>query len=141
MGRRFSTEPRAVALVLGMALGSVVMWIGVPLVWVLLAAQVSEVGHATFGPLLMVLIGAPLTMIPVARVLSALDRRHQELMGTLDERREAAPWHRSMRDTAGEGPQSVLAVVMVVSVAIAGGAFGIWFLFLAGSPPGSISAG
>lgn len=141
MRSRFSTEPRAIALVLGMALGSIVMWIGVPLVWVLLAAQVSEVGHTSFGPLLMVLVGAPLTMIPVARVLSALDRRHQELMGTLDERREAAPWRQSMRDSGREGPQSVLAVVMVVSVAIAGAAAGIWFLFLAGAPSGSISSG
>ncbi len=139
---RFSTDPRALVLVAGMAIGSVVMWLGVPFVWVLLAAQVSTAGHIAFGPFLMVMIGAPLTMIPVARALNWLDHRHQTLVGRLESRRDPAPWRQSMRDAGRrEEPPSVLAVVMVLSVAIAGASFGIWFLFLAGSPPGSINSG
>ena len=139
--RSSKLNPRALVLVVGMAVGSVVMWIAVPVLWVLAAAQVSEVGNTSFGPLAMVLVGAPLTMLPVAKVLGVLDRRHQTLMGQLDERPTAAPWRQSMRDSDREGPHSVLATVMVISVAIAGGAFGIWFFFLAGSPPGTMSSG
>lgn len=124
-----------------MALGSVAMWLGVPLVWVLAAAQISEVGHTTLGPFVMVMVGAPLTMIPVARTLSWLDRRHLLLVDAIDERRTAAPWRQSMRDSEIDGPRSVLAIVMVISVAVAFGAFGIWFFGFAGSPPGSLSSG
>lgn len=125
-------DPRAITLVAGMAVGSVVMWIVIPAAWVVGA---SQVGHTqpTLLPLLMIFIGAPLTMIPTAKVLGVLDHRHQELMGTLDERRRAEPWRQSMRDADDGGPQSVLAVVMVASVAVAFVALAIWFFFFAGS--------
>jgi hypothetical protein len=131
---RSSTSFQAIVLVAAMAIGSVVMWIGIPAAWVFLAAQVSHTGQPTLGPLLMVFFGAPLTMLPAAKVLGRLDRRHQELTGTVDERRRPAPWHQSMRDArVDEGPGSVLAVVMVVSVAIAFAALAVWFFFFAGS--------
>lgn len=141
MTSRFSTHPRSIALIAGMALGSIVMWVVIPAVWILLAAQISSVGSLTMGPMLLVLVGAPITMIPVVRMLSWLDHRHLDLMGEIDDRRKAAPWRQSMRDADHEGPRSVLAIVMVISVAIAFGAFGIYFLFLGGAPPGSVSAG
>jgi hypothetical protein len=127
------SHPFAVALVLAMALGSVVLWIGIPAAWILLAAQVSETGKPTLTPLLMIFFGAPLTMLPAARVLSALDRRHQRLVGVEDDGRRPAPWYQSMRDAESTGPRSVLAVVMVISVAIAFAALAIWFFFFAGS--------
>jgi hypothetical protein len=130
---RSTTHPLAVALVLAMALGSVVLWIGIPAAWILLAAQVSQTGRPTLAPLLMVFLGAPLTMLPVARALGALDRRHQRLVGVQDERRRPAPWYQSMRDADRTGPQSMLATVMVISVALAFAALAIWFFFFAGS--------
>ena len=124
---------RASALVAAMALGSVVMWVAIPAAWILLAAQVSET-RPTLMPLLMIFAGTPLTMLPAAKLLGVLDRRHQELAGTVDDRRRHEPWHRSMRDEDdGGAPRSVLAVVMVSSVAVAFAALGVWFFLFAGS--------
>lgn len=130
---RSALRPGALLLVLGMALGSVVMWLAIPAGWVLLAAQVSQTSRPTMLPLVMVLVGAPLTMLPMMRVLHAMDQRHQRLLGVQDDRRRPAPWRESMRDAEQKGPQSVLAVVMVLSVAIAFAAFGVWFFLFAGS--------
>ncbi len=130
---RSMTHPHAIALVVAMAVGSVVMWVGIPGVWILLAAQVAQTSQPTLTPLLMIFFGAPLTMLPFTRVLNALDRRHQRLVGVVDDGRRPAPWYTSMRDTEQAGPRSVLAIVMVISVAIAFAALGIWFFFFAGS--------
>lgn len=125
---------RACALVAGMALGSVAMWVAIPAAWVLLAAQVSHASKPTLLPVVMILVGAPLTMLPAAQLLGVLDRRHQELSGTVDDRRRPAPWHQSMRDDREAGaPRSVLAVVMVTSVALAFAALAVWFFLFAGS--------
>lgn len=128
------SQPRAFALVAAMALGSIVMWVGIPVAWILVAAHFSHSGSPSLGPLLIFFIGTPLTMLPTAKLLGHLDLRHQELMGRLDDRRKPAPWQRSMRDDRDErAPQSVLAVVMVTSVALAFVALAIWFFFFAGS--------
>lgn len=128
-----SSQPRAVALVVAMAVGSILMWVVIPGAWILLAAHFSHSGRPTLAPLVMFFVGTPLTMLPTAKLLGRLDVRHQELMGQLDERRKPAPWQRSMRDADDQGPKSVLAVVMVTSVAIAFLALGVWFFFFAGS--------
>jgi len=86
----------------------------------------------TLAPLLMIFFGMPLSMIPAGKLLGSLDRRHLEIRG-LPTSRGPAPWRRSMRDTVDEGPKSVLAVVMVLSVALAFVALAIWFFFFAGS--------
>lgn len=130
---RPSTHPRAIALVAAMAALSVVMWIAIPAAWILLAAHFSHTGRPTLAPLLMVFFGTPLTMLPTAKVLGRLDRRHQELVGAVDERRKPAPWQRSMRDADDQGPRSVLATVMVLSVALAFAALAVWFFLFAGS--------
>jgi hypothetical protein len=130
---RSSTRPRAIALVLAMAALSVIMWVAIPAAWILLAAHFSHTGRPTLAPLLMVFFGTPLTMLPAAKVLGRLDRRHQELVGAVDERRRPAPWQKSLRDADDTGPRSVLAVVMVGSVAIAFAALAVWFFFFAGS--------
>lgn len=131
---RTAQRPLAFGLVAAMALGSVIMWIAIPAAWVLLAAQLAQPSQPTVGPLLMVFIGAPLTMLPAAKILGVLDRRHQQLAGTFDERPRHAPWNQSMRDSREvDAPRSVLAVVMVSSVALAFAALGVWFFFFAGS--------
>lgn len=131
---RTASRPLALGLVAAMALGSVVMWIAIPAAWVVLAAQLAHTGQPTLGPLVMILVGAPLTMLPAAKLLGVLDRRHQHLAGTVDERARHAPWNQSMRDTReDDAPRSVLAVVMVTSVALAFAALGVWFFFFAGS--------
>jgi hypothetical protein len=80
-----------------------------------------------------VLLGLPIGMAIVGKCLGYLDRLHGRLTGRHEDRRRAA-WLRSMR---GERTSSrrggVLDQVMVVSVALALIAFGIWFFGFAGS--------
>lgn len=122
-----------------MALGSIVMWVVIPGALILFAAQRSRVGTPTAGPLLMVFVGMPAGMLVAAKVLGALDRRHQAVTGAIDTRRKPAAWGRSVRDADDDAPASVLAKVMVITVAIAFVALAFWFFFLASPGGGQVS--
>ena len=62
-------SPAAVMLVLLMAVGSVVMWIGVPLGLIYLASQLADSSRPSVGPYLLVLIGLPVGMAIVGKCL------------------------------------------------------------------------
>jgi hypothetical protein len=127
-------SPAAVMLVLFMAVGSVVMWIGVPLGLIYLASRVAESSRPSAGPYLLVLLGLPIGMAIVGKCLGILDGLHGRLTGRLDESRRRATWLRSMRaERASTHRGGVLDQVMVVSVALALLAFAIWFFAFAGS--------
>jgi len=127
-------SPPALILVLLMAIGSVVMWIGVPLGLIYLAAHISGSSNPSAGPYLLVLIGLPVGMAIVGKCLGALDRAHSRLTGRVDTTRRPASWMRSMRAERGSTRTTgVLDRVMLVSVAFALLAFGIWFFAFAGS--------
>jgi hypothetical protein len=127
-------SPPAVMLVLLMALGSVIMWIGVPLGLIYLASQIADSSRPSAGPYLLVLIGLPVGMAIVGKCLGYLDRAHQKLTGRLEEGRRTATWMRSMRgERTSTRRGGVLDKVMIVSVALALIAFGIWFFGFAGS--------
>ncbi len=122
----------AVALIALMAVGSIALWLGVPLAWVYLASQLVETSQPTMGPYVMVLVGIPVTMIVVGKGLSRLNRIYGEVTQTTPVVRVRAPWHKSMRDGRDSGhPRTVLDVVMVVSVSLALTCFGVWFLLFA----------
>jgi hypothetical protein len=74
-------------------------------------------------------------MIVIGKILAALDRRFSRVTGyDPNDRPIPAPWHKSMRGERGSNrPTTVLDWVMIVSVSLALTAFGIWFLFFAGS--------
>ena len=127
-------SPPAIGLVLLMALGSIVMWLGVPVGLVYAASRVAGSSSPTLGPYLLVFIGLPIGMGVMAKLLGALDRAHQRLTRTLDERRVQASWMRSMRGERGSTRKGgVLDTVMIVSVGAALVLFGLWFFVLAGS--------
>jgi hypothetical protein len=131
-------SPVAVALVALMAIGSVVMWLGVPLGLVYLASRLADTPNPSMGPYLLVLIGLPVGMAIVGKGLGALNRAHIRLTGTaVDAYRPG--WTRSMRgERKVERRGGVLDRVMIVSVAAAALAFAIWFFGFAGSSlPGS----
>jgi hypothetical protein len=130
---RSSWSPPALMLVLMMAVGSVVMWIGVPLGLVYLASQIADSSRPSAGPYLLVLLGLPVGMAIVGRFLGYLDRLHGRLTGRHEARRRAT-WLRSMRaERTSTRRGGVLDRVMVVSVGLALLAFGIWFFGFAGS--------
>ena len=130
---RSSWNPAAVALVALMALGSVLMWIGVPLALVYIASKVADTPNPSMGPYLLIIVGLPLGMALIGKGLGALNRAHIRLTGTeIDEYRPG--WTRSMRgERQVERRGGVLDRVMIVSVAIAAVCFAVWFFGFAGS--------
>jgi hypothetical protein len=131
-------SPAAIFLVALMALGSVLMWIGVPLGLIYLASKLTDTPNPSMGPYLVVLLGLPIGMAGVGKGLGALNRAHIRLTGTeVDEYRPG--WTRSMRgERTVERRGGVLDRVMIISVVVAGLAFAVWFFGFAGSSlPGS----
>jgi hypothetical protein len=127
-------SPAALLLVLLMALGSVVMWIGVPLGLIYLASRLAGSSNPSAGPYVLVLVGLPIGMAIVGKCLGILDRAHSRLTGRVDDTRRPPSWMRSMRaERASTRRAGVLDRVMIASVALAILAFGIWFFAFAGS--------
>lgn len=126
-------SPPAMALVLLMAVGSVLMWIGVPLGLIYAASRLADSSQPSAGPYLLIILGLPIGMALVGTVLGWLDRLHGKLTGRHEERHRAT-WLRSMRAERTSGRRAgVLDKVMIISVAVAVVAFGIWFFGFAGS--------
>ena len=131
---RSQWSPAALMLVLIMAVGSVVMWIGVPLGLIYLASRIAGSSQPSVGPYLLILLGLPIGMAIVGKCLGILDRIHGRLTGRLDSSRRRATWLRSMRDERTSTHRGgVLDQVMLVSVGLALLAFAIWFFGFAGS--------
>jgi hypothetical protein len=121
-------------LILLMAVGSVVLWIGIPVGWLYLVSQLVDSSQPSMGPYVLVLVGIPATMIAMGKVLAMLDRAYGRVARAAPQARVQVPWHRSLRgDRSPARAHSVLDVVMVASVALAVVCFAVWFFLLAGS--------
>jgi hypothetical protein len=129
-------SPVAIVLVLLMAAGSVVMWIGLPLGLIWLASALTDSSQPSMGPYLLILLGLPVGMFAIGKLLGMLDRAHGRVTGRIDDGPQRAAWLRSMRDERGprRKQRSVLDTVMIVSVLLALLVGAIWFLAFAGSP-------
>jgi hypothetical protein len=129
----------ALLLILLMAVGSIAMWVVVPVGLVYLASQLQSGSNPSLGPYVVVIIGLPVGMVIIGKLLGRLDRYYHKVTGTERDVRVQVPWMRSMRGERESGrPFRMLNVVMVVSVGLAGICFGLWFFLLAGSSlPGS----
>jgi len=132
---RLLWSPIALLLVLLMALGSILMWIGLPLGLLWVASALTESSRPSLGPYLLVFLGLPVGMIVIGKALGTLDRIHGRITGRLDDGPQRAAWLQSMRDERGprRRTRSVLDTVMIVSVALALVAGAIWFFGFAGS--------
>ena len=130
---RSQWNPAAIMLVALMALGSVVMWFGVPLGLIYLASKLADTPNPSMGPYLLVLIGLPVGMAVVGKALGALNRAHIRLTGAeVDAYRPG--WTRSMRaERKVERRGGVLDRVMIVSVGLAVVIAAVWFFGFAGS--------
>ena len=122
-------------LIVLMALGSVLLWIGAPVGWLYVGSQYQAKSESEgFGPYLVVVGGIAVSVVVLTKVLSALSRAYDRASGQDEPVRVRLPWHRSMRgDDDHRPPRKVLDVVMVISVMIAVVAMTIWFFFFAGS--------
>jgi hypothetical protein len=131
--------PVAGALIVLMAAGSVILWIGIPVGWLYLASQLVNSSQPTFGPYILILVGIPITMVVFGKLLFTLDRVFERVTGRESVTEFRAPWLKSMRAERSSGRRmTVLEGVMVFSVSLALFAFGVWFVVFAGSSlPGS----
>jgi hypothetical protein len=114
------TGTGAVLVVLIMLLGSLVLWIGAPLLWLWLGSQIEGATASVGASIGAAFLGAVVTIVLVAAVLSKLSnvyRANRRARGLDD------PGH------------FVLEVVLVVSAGVALIAFVVWFFFLAGAEP------
>jgi hypothetical protein len=133
--RTVLTRPAALVLVLLMAVGSVVLWIGIPVGWVWVASRTVKTSQPSLGPYLLVLFATPISMWIWGKLLFRLNAVYSRLTGQTHEVRTQLPWHKSMRgERVTQRPTTVLDIVMIVSVSIALTAFAIWFFTAAGSP-------
>ena len=130
---RSSWNPAAIGLVALMAIGSVVMWIGVPLGLIYVASKLADSPEPSLGPYLLIIIGLPIGMAVVGKALGALNRAHIRVTGAeVDQYRPG--WTRSMRgERKVDRRGGVLDRVMIVSVAVAALVFAVWFFGFAGS--------
>ena len=135
-GKRLLWSPVALLLVLLMAAGSILMWIGLPLGLIWIASAISESSQPSMGPYLLILVGLPIGAIVIGKALGALDRAHGRVTGRTGDGQKRNTWMNSMGEKASTNrrPRSVLDTVMIVSVLTALVLGGIWFLVFAGSP-------
>ena len=132
MGSTIGRGAGSALLVLLMAVGSVIMWIGVPILWLYLASQLYESSTPSFGVYFGVLVAITVTMAIVGKLLGILNRWHMALTDQLPQKREQTIWLKSMRgDESARRQHGVLGTIMAVSVGIALLLMGIWFLLFA----------
>ena len=114
------TSTAAVLVVLIMFIGSLVLWIGTPLLWLWIGSQIQDATASLGTALGAMFIGVVATIAVVAAVLTKLSNVYRA--------------NRRSRGLDDSG-HLVLEGVLVVSAAFTLAAFVIWFFFVAGTSP------
>jgi hypothetical protein len=114
------TGTGAILVVLIMLIGSLVLWVGAPLLWLWVGSQIEGATESIGASIGAAFLGAVLTIVVVAAVLSKLSNVYRA--------------NRRSRGLDDPG-HFVLEAVLVVSAGIALVAFVVWFFFLAGADP------
>ncbi len=110
------------------------MWLGVPIALIYAASRLADSPKPSMGPYILILVGLPLGMMAVGKLLGAIDRYHGRITGLDDGKPQQAAWMKSMRgDRERKRRRSVLDSVMIISVGVALALSAIWFFAFAGS--------
>ena len=134
LAKTIAAAPAALFLIVLMAIGSVILWIGIPVGWLYIASLMVDSSQPTLGPYILILFGIPITMVVFGKLLFMLDRAFERVTGRTSETEFRAPWLKSMRaERSTKRKLSVLEGVMIVSVSLALLAFAVWFFAFAGS--------
>jgi hypothetical protein len=111
-------------------LGSLVMWIGIPLGWVWLVSQFADHYPDVYAG---ALFGCPVTMVLFGLLLARLNGLHMRITGGHSARSRTA-WLKSLSgDRLARRPRTVLDTSMCVSVVIAILTIAVWYFFFAHS--------
>ena len=108
------------------------MWLGAPVLWLWIAGQTSKVSGTGMGSILLVIIGIPVTIYAIGKVLARVDERYTAAFGPTDTvtTRTVAKWMQSMRNSPAEDePPTMLITIMLASVSAAGLLIALWFIF------------
>jgi hypothetical protein len=119
----------SVALIGVMAVGSLVLWIGIP------AASLwawSQLNHGYTTVYAAALIGSPLAMGACAWMLHRVNCVYLRLTRTPEHPRAHTAWLRSTSGSGRRQSKGVLEMCMSVSVVLAISTFTVWFFFFAG---------
>jgi hypothetical protein len=129
-------EIAAFGLILVMVLGSLTLWLAVPLAWLWVASKLNQSLDPSFGAYTAVAIGIPATMLVLFALLRRVDMVYRALTGTGSGAKPAPPpWRRSMRDERDlHAPTSALDIILVATAIAAALVLVVWFAFFAGSP-------
>jgi len=114
------TGAGAAAVVLIMVIGSFVLWIGTPLLWLWVGSQIQGSSGSLGTALAAMFIGVVITIGMLSVLLVWLSNHYR-----------ANCVARGLQDPGHD----VLETVLVVSAGLTVGAFVIWFFFFAGTSP------
>jgi hypothetical protein len=130
IGRSASRTILEYLLILAIFLGSLVMWIGLPVGWLWLVTRVVKGNPEAFAA---ALFGCPVTMTLLGLLLARLNAHYLRLTGGHAEQHRTA-WLKSLSGERGaRRPRTVLETSMTISVVLALVAITIWFFFYAHS--------
>jgi hypothetical protein len=131
---------RKVGLLIGMALASVNIWTGSPLMAVWVGSRVQNSGSTvSMGSIAIVALVLGGLSLALVQLLGLMQSAYDRLTGRRRAVRRTLPWMRSMRgERPHEQPEGVRPspseLILIVCVVIAVIAFEIWFFFYSGSP-------
>jgi hypothetical protein len=130
---------RKVGLLVGMALTSVNIWTGSPLMALWIGSRVQTTGTTSLGAIGVVAVALAAISLGLIQVLGIMQAAYDRLTGHRRAVRRTLPWMRSMRgERPHEQPEGVrpsaTELMLIVCVVIAVIAFEIWFFFYSGSP-------
>jgi hypothetical protein len=124
----------AAGLVVVMVLGSLVLWLAVPVAWLWVASRIDTSLDASMRAYGAVAIGVPITMLGLFWLLRRLDQFHQQLTGSAPSRRLAPAWRRSLSEERDlHAPTSALDIILAGTAVAAVIALVVWFFLFAGS--------
>jgi heme/copper-type cytochrome/quinol oxidase subunit 2 len=117
--RALRASQSAVLLVAMMFLGSLVLWVGVPVAWLWIGSRLQE--NASLSTAIgVMMLGMLVSITVLLAVLGRLSRLHTEL-----QEQRGVP----------EGETTALELVLVSSAVIAVVGFFVWFFGFSGSSP------
>jgi len=127
-----------VALVALMAVATVTMWTGGPLLGLWVGSRVVDDDGLSMGAVFLVAATIAVVCGAMVVALSRLNAAYDRVTGRRDPGPRHSPWLRAMsgerpHDHGADATLRPLEIVLVAGVALCWVAFEIWFFFLAGS--------
>jgi hypothetical protein len=125
----------ATVLIVAMSIAALFLWVGIPLGWLWIGSQLVSSSQPSMGPYAVVAVGIVGSVVIDAMILSRLNRTYMRVTESDGQVRLQLPWMRSLRGERESGREtSVLDIILIGSVTLAGLTMFLWWIFLAGSP-------